>query len=198
MIAGLTATLKNGGDIPAHLLAAATRAERGLVQLVTSYALRIEREAKLQAPVRANVLHGSIHTVLETGPNRVSARVGTGVIYGPAQNYGSGLYGPKASKYPILPKNKKALAWASPVGWVGRGEDMHLGGLPGFGKQAVYHRGGGKLTKVRSMAQKDRVVRKVMHPGVRGTHFLTGPFEQRLPEFRADATQLLWAIAQGK
>lgn len=69
--------------------------KRRTALLVTSYALRIEKEAKLAAPVRANVLRSSIHAEIEERVSSITARVGTNVHYGPYLEYGTGKWGPK-------------------------------------------------------------------------------------------------------
>lgn len=65
--------------------------------------------------------------------------------YAAAQNSGSGLYGPRKAKYPIVPKRKKALAW---------GGARRLSGT------------------LRSGAQATNFATRVMHPGVKGSHFV--------------------------
>ena len=70
----------------------------------------VAQKAGLKAPVARGDLSRSIHagktfTVPTTsrGPGRViGIKVGTNLEYAPAQELGSGLYGPKGEKYPIV------------------------------------------------------------------------------------------------
>jgi hypothetical protein len=57
------------------------------------------------------------------------ARVSTNVEYAPYVEYGTGLYGPKRRKYPILPKRAPFLAWRDPrTGqWIYARKVMHPG-----------------------------------------------------------------------
>ena len=94
-----------------------------------------------------------------------SARVFASANYAAVQNYGSGLYGPKAAKYAIKPNAKKALAFASQGVTTER-----------FGAGAkLTFRLTGRLSAA-SMRQYGNaafvVVKGVMHPGVHGQHFM--------------------------
>jgi hypothetical protein len=100
-------------------------------RLVGIYGLKIEREAKRAVGVVTNTLRSSITMQLEGSGTTAAARVGTNVKHAPHVNYGTGLWGPKKSKYEIRPKNAKALAWATPVG---REFRLTSGGQPVLGR----------------------------------------------------------------
>lgn len=177
---GLIARVENGQDIKSwarSLTGSEFKRRTGLK--VTSYALRIEKEAKKAAPVRANVLRGSIHTVIEERSNSITAKVGTNVHYGPYLEYGTGKYGPKGQPYEIKPKTKKALAW--------KGNSVASDIATG---KSLFRSKTGRLVKSKSRAGMI-VRRKVIHPGIRPRPFLGPPFERLMPHFQADLKQIV-------
>ena len=81
-----------------------------LLKAARLVAQRIRARAIEEAPYRTRDLQKSI-TVVERGRSIAVTAGGDFAPYAVNVHEGTGLYGPKHSKYAILPKNKKALAW---------------------------------------------------------------------------------------
>lgn len=158
--------------------------DRALAAGADKALLYLSNVAKTRARKRTGTLIRSISVVpvKNTGGvlrGAVSAG-GTGAPYAVVQDSGSGLYGPRHAKYPIRPKNKKALAFANP----------RIAGPPG----GRYRRLSGAL-RASAMRKYQAgkfpgamiVVKGVMHPGVKPDHFLTGVLEQKSDEDRVVA-----------
>jgi hypothetical protein len=107
---------------------------------------------------------------VETSGNVIATGVGAGgqgAPYAQAQDSGSGLYGPRGAKYPIVPKTPGGVLAIPNVAVLG-----HPGG--------VHRRRDGSLrSKTRKLINAGGLpgaflyVKKVMHPGVKPTYFLT-------------------------
>jgi len=149
--------------------------------LVTSYAFRIEKEAKKRAPVAANILRPSIHAEVSKQGTQTRARIGTDVHYAPYVEYGTGLYGPEKRKYEIRPKTKKALAFVARAG-----TQLSTG-------RALFRSRTGRLVLNRKRGART-VVRKVIHPGIRPRPFLHPPFDRLMPHFMNDLRQIVTAL----
>ena len=215
---GVTATIVGSREIKEWAAQLGGDLQRRIGLLLTSYALRIEREAKRAAPVRANVLRGSIHTQIDVAGARMAARIGTDVHYAPHLEMGTGLWGPKHAKYEIRPKTKKALAFGpiavaaevgvravrdisiSGVGLVRKGRFLkgNYTGLvrAGYAEAAIgkplyrSRRRPGKFVKTRKAAAMT-VVKRVIHPGISPRPFLLPPFERLAPLFQRDVQLLV-------
>lgn len=110
-------------------LLSAALATNALRRATVAGALIVETLAKQNAPVRTGNLRRSIHTeVLESTRALARVSVGTDVEYARTVEFGSGLYGPRHARYPIVPRTRRALFWpgaAHPVRRV-----MHPGVQP--------------------------------------------------------------------
>ncbi len=72
--------------------------------------------ARQIAPIDQGLLRASIQiSPARHEGNRIEGSVGTALNYAPAQEAGSGIYGPTGQ--PIRPKTKKVLAWYSGGSW---------------------------------------------------------------------------------
>lgn len=183
---GLIAKVEGAGEIKRWARGLPTEFKRRTGLLITSTALAIEKEAKLAAPVRANILRSSIHTMIEERGYSITARVGTNVHYGPHLEYGTGKWGPKHAPYEIKPKTKKALAWKS--GSVA--SDIATG-------RALFRSGKtGRLVKSRGSAAMI-VRRKVIHPGIRPRPFLGPAFERHMPVFSRNLARIVEYLGKG-
>jgi len=183
---GFTATVSRASDIREWTQRMPDGFHRRAGMLLTSYALRIEREAKRAAPVRANILKPSIHTDINIGPQIMQARIGTDVKHGLYQEHGTGLWGPKKRPYEIRPKNKKALAFPVQAATEFSGGKL---GRAMYVRAGRSRRGGRRLTT--SARQADQIVRrKVIHPGIRPRPFLGPAFQRLAPQFQRDLAQI--------
>ena len=87
----------------AKMRAIKQKAKENIKAAITTSALLVERDAKLNAPVDEGLLRNSIsHRIIE-GNEIYSAEVGTSVFYGPFQEYGTGERG--ASSGVIAPSD---------------------------------------------------------------------------------------------
>ena len=127
--------------------------ERGL----KAAAIHLEGRVKRNTPVRTGRLRSSI--VHKGGGLRYE--IGTDVKYARYVEEGTGLFGPRKRKYPIEPRNKKALAWPA--------TGQTAAGL-GRGPQGTSKRGGSLIVR-----------KRVMHPGIKGVHM----FERTAKEERS-------------
>lgn len=87
--------------------AAPEKVTAGLNGWVAKTALRTERAAKQNVPVRQGVLQNSIHTTTGT----LQARVAPSAKYALYVHNGTGIYGP--NKRPITPKSARVLHFVS-------------------------------------------------------------------------------------
>lgn len=87
------------------------------MERMSERAIDVWQEATEKAtPVDTGVLKSSWYTV---GPawkgQKIESSVASNIEYAPHVEYGTGLYGPKAAKYPILPKKPGGfLRWIDP------------------------------------------------------------------------------------
>lgn len=138
--------------------------------MMRALALHAIREQKLLAPRKTGNLGRSI--VLGR-VDAVSAETKATAKYAAAIEGGSGLYGPKKKKYPIYPKKKKALFFASQHALTANVEAAYgkgrakrakfrtrLSGSPTSGTLKRY----GNLAFVHA--------KSVMHPGVKAQPFM--------------------------
>jgi hypothetical protein len=161
-----------------------------MAEMIQGYAALQRRIAAIKGPVLGKDImstlgHAALNEIGNLEPHKTgnlrrsthlaevtatSARIVASANYARAQNSGSGLYGPKGAKYEIKPNAKKALAFAS-QGGLNRSASL---GLVPMGSKLTF-RLTGSLTSA-SMRQFGNaaftVVKKVMHPGVRGQHFM--------------------------
>ena len=211
-----TATIKNAKEAKEwgqHLL---TEFDRRAFKLMTVYALRIEKEAKLAVPVQTNFLRSSIHTRVWVTGKRIFARIGTNVHYAPYVEFGTGLYGPMKRKYIIRPRFKKALAFGPMQagtefgmyatkdislmnqGLVRAGKRIRKGGMALVQHGLAEMRTGRALYRsaksnrlITSRGKGAMTVRKfVIHPGVHPRAYLLPAFERNIRPFRSDLTKL--------
>lgn len=129
------------------------KAEKNAKIALKGSLVAMANEAKTLAPKRTGILANSIRAGEVTGSLASGDLGGTLSATAPgaeAQEFGSGLYGERAAKYPIRPKNKKALRWAL-------GGSIVSNGAAGF----AFSRG-------------------VMHPGVPAKRYLQRGVEAKL------------------
>lgn len=73
-----------------------------------------EGAAKEAAPIDRGILRGSIHSEVRGVGFEMVGIVGTNLEYAPYQEFGTGIYGPKAT--PIVPKQAKFLVFRNSAG----------------------------------------------------------------------------------
>jgi HK97 gp10 family phage protein len=95
---GTKADVSGGKELEAKFRQISREAKTEIEQALVKGALRVERQAKINAPVNKQVglggrLRASITHRLTDGPNGPMAEVGTNVTYGKFQEYGTGQRG---------------------------------------------------------------------------------------------------------
>lgn len=78
-------------------------------QAMRKICLLIEADAKRYCPVDTGRLRDSITHEIEKGKDRVTGRVGTNVVYGVFQEYGTRYQSGKPYLRPALEKNKSKI-----------------------------------------------------------------------------------------
>lgn len=142
--------------------------------------LHLTNVAKRRSRKRTHALERSVMMVrARFAGNVLTGKLtagGSGAPYAVIQDSGSGLYGPKHAKYPIRPKNKKALAWPS----------AHMGAPGGqFRRLSGSLRAPVMRKYLAGMLPGAMTIRaSVMHPGVKPDHFLTGVLDDPAEERR--------------
>ena len=121
-------------------------------------AIHLEGEVKERTPVGKT---GDLRAKTTHKGGGLRYEIGTDVKYARYVEEGTGLFGPRKRKYPIEPRNKKALAWPA--------TGQTAAGL-GRGPQGTSKRGGSLIVR-----------KRVMHPGIKGVHM----FERTAKEERS-------------
>lgn len=155
---------------------------RGLLLSGQLVAQRATRKApRLTGRLKRSIIQGLPYA---SGPGRWAVDVGTNVEYARAQEFGSGLYGPKKQRYPIYPRRGKVLAFDWPnapasLKYAGQLETTSTGML--VAKKGV------------AKARTKFVFAYVMHPGVPPHPYL----RPALKESRGDARRLILVSVAG-
>lgn len=146
--------------------------------------LPITNEAKRLARKKSGSLARSIHPEIVTRrSDLVEGTTGTDLEYAAAHEFGSGLHatapGATREKYRIAPKNKKVLAWLSPV-------------ASDVATKAPLYQGAksGRLVKTRSRG-KLTFAREVWHPGVKPGPYMRPAYDTKKDEAIREVTESL-------
>jgi hypothetical protein len=184
---GVITKVKGAGEVAKWARSVPDKFHRETVNLVRVYGHLIQRDAVRAAPVAKSILRSSIHVQFYFSGRVALAVVGTDVHYAPHLEYGTGLWGPKHSKYPIVPVKKKALAWLSPVA-----TNLETG-------KAMYRsaKRPGRLVSTKSAAAKT-VRMKVMHPGIAPRPYLIPAFRYWLLPFQKEMLLLVAKLNKGE
>ena len=150
------------------------RLEQAQVRAMGEAQLLLVREARGRVRVKTGTLRRSITAekiTVENGVIRGAVGAGgQGAPYAEAQDSGSGLYGPRGAKYPILPKTPGGV-----LAWPQGGVATRLSGA--ISAKVRQQLASGKL----KAGQVFTFARSVQHPGVKPTRFLTGAAEDLWP-----------------
>lgn len=154
---------------------------------LTEVALDVESRAKDNAPVQTARLSRSIRLHgRRSGPVRVIIAGSSSVRYAAAKEEGSGLWGPKKRKYPIVPRKGKFLRFPSQQALTQRAG----------ARATLYKTKSGRVSNktIKRYGNKAFVVtRKVMHPGSKGYHYMKKAIESSpMADIMAKAMVTFW------